>query len=223
MLTKTTFSFLKELAVNNTREWFALHKKTYDQARGEVVTLVKEIHRQLDEVDKIENSKIFRINRDVRFSNNKSPYKSNFSAYYTRLGESRRCSYYLSIEPGNQTVVGGGFYDPSKEDLFRIRKEFELDESIITKITTDKTFKRYFDQLRGDRLATAPRNFDKEHSHIKWIQMKQFYAFRSFTDEEVLNPTFPEEVMKTFMAIRPFFDYMSDILTTDLNGESILK
>ena len=72
-------------------------------------------------------------------------------------------------------------------------------------------------------MATAPRDFDKEHPHIKWIQMKQFYAFRSFTDEEVMDPTFPQEVMKTFMAIRPFFDYMSDILTTDLNGESILK
>jgi uncharacterized protein (TIGR02453 family) len=223
MLSNTVFSFLKELAGNNTREWFTLHKKNYDVSRSQVLALIKEVHRQLDEVDKIENSKIFRINRDVRFSSNKSPYKTNFSGYYTRLGDSRRGSYYLSIQPGNQTVVGGGFYDPSKEDLFRIRKEFELDESIITKITTDKTFKLYFDQLRGERVATAPRDFDKEHPHIKWIQMKQFYAFRSFTDEEVMDPTFPQEVMKTFMVIRPFFDYMSDILTTDLNGESILK
>ena len=223
MLSNTVFSFLKELAANNTREWFTLHKKNYDVSRSQVLALIKEVHRQLDEVDKIENSKIFRINRDVRFSSNKSPYKTNFSGYYTRLGDSRRGSYYLSIQPRNQTVVGGGFYDPSKEDLFRIRKEFELDESIITKITTDKTFKLYFDQLRGERVATAPRDFDKEHPHIKWIQMKQFYAFRSSTDEEVMDPTFPQEVMKTFMVIRPFFDYMSDILTTDLNGESILK
>ena len=223
MLSNTVFSFLKELAANNKREWFTLHKKNYDLSRSQVLALIKEVHSQLDEVDKIENSKIFRINRDVRFSSNKSPYKTNFSGYYTRLGDSRRGSYYLSIQPGNQTVVGGGFYDPSKEDLFRIRKEFELDESIITKITTDKTFKLYFDQLRGERVATAPRDFDKEHPHIKWIQMKQFYAFRSFTDEEVMDPTFPQEVMKTFMVIRPFFDYMSDILTTDLNGESILK
>jgi uncharacterized protein (TIGR02453 family) len=223
MLSNTVFSFLKELAANNKREWFTLHKKNYDVSRSQVLALIKDVHRQLDEVDKIENSKIFRINRDVRFSSNKSPYKTNFSGYYTRLGDSRRGSYYLSIQPGNQTVVGGGFYDPSKEDLFRIRKEFELDESIITKITTDKTFKLYFDQLRGERVATAPRDFDKEHPHIKWIQMKQFYAFRSFTDEEVMDPTFPQEVMKTFMVIRPFFDYMSDILTTDLNGESILK
>ena len=223
MLSNTVFSFLKELAANNTREWFTLHKKKYDLSRSQVLALIKEVHSQLDVVDKIENSKIFRINRDVRFSSNKSPYKTNFSGYYTRLGDSRRGSYYMSIQPGNQTVVGGGFYDPSKEDLFRIRKEFELDESIITKITTDKTFKLYFDQLRGERVATAPRDFDKEHPHIKWIQMKQFYAFRSFTDEEVMDPTFPQEVMKTFMVIRPFFDYMSDILTTDLNGESILK
>jgi uncharacterized protein (TIGR02453 family) len=223
MLSNTVFSFLKELAANNKREWFTLHKKNYDVSRSQVLALIKEVHSQLDVVDKIENSKIFRINRDVRFSSNKSPYKTNFSGYYTRLGDSRRGSYYMSIQPGNQTVVGGGFYDPSKEDLFRIRKEFELDESIITKITTDKTFKLYFDQLRGERVATAPRDFDKEHPHIKWIQMKQFYAFRSFTDEEVMDPTFPQEVMKTFMIIRPFFDYMSDILTTDLNGESILK
>ncbi len=223
MLSQTTFSFLQDLAVNNTREWFTLHKKNYDLSRSQVLALIKEVHSQLDVVDKIEHSKIFRINRDVRFSSNKSPYKTNFSGYYTRLGDSRRGSYYMSIQPGNQTVIGGGFYDPSKEDLFRIRKEFEMDQSIITKIISDKTFKLYFDELRGNRVATAPRDFDKEHPHIKWIQMKQFYAFRSFTDVEVLDPSFTEEVMKTFVAIRPFFDYMSDILTTDLNGESILK
>lgn len=222
MVTKNTFSFLQNLAAHNTREWFTEHKKKYAVARGELQMLVKEVHQLLEETDKIEASKIFRINRDVRFSNDKSPYKTNFSGYYTRLGEARRGGYYFSIEPGNQTVVGGGFYAPTKEDLLRIRKEFEIDGKTIEKITSDELFKKYFGELKGESVATAPRDFDKEHKNIRWIRMKQFYAFRTFTDTQVLDPKFSTEVMNTFMAIRPFFDYMSDVLTTDLNGQSIL-
>ena len=223
MITKDTLRFFKELAAHNTRDWFSEHKKQYEAGRSEVLALVKEVHVLLDIDDKIEESKIFRINRDVRFSKDKSPYKTNISGYYKRAGASRRGSYYFSIAPGGQTVVGGGFYGPSKEDLLRIRKEFEVDATEIEKITSDPNFVKHFGELKGDGVATAPRDFDKEHPNIKWIRMKQHFAFRTFSDKEVLASTFPMEMMSTFRAIRPFFDYMSDVLTTNLNGESLLK
>jgi uncharacterized protein (TIGR02453 family) len=222
MISENTLSFLKNLAAHNTREWFTDNRKDYDGARGEVMQLLSDLQKQLNITDKIEQAKLFRINRDVRFSNDKSPYKSNFSGYYKRLGAERRGSYYFSIQPNGKTMVGGGFYAPEKDDLLRIRKEFAQDGKQINKITSETSFVKYFGSLQGDSLKSAPRDFEKDHPNIKWIRMKQFYAFRTFTDKEVLDPKFPKEMMDTFSAIRPFFDYMSEVLTTNVNGESTL-
>ncbi|PCJ66795.1 MAG: TIGR02453 family protein [Bacteroidetes bacterium] len=222
MISKLTFSFLKDLEKHNTREWFANHRKEYEASKSEMLKLMQDVEFGLNTTDEIERKKLFRINRDVRFSKNKSPYKTNLSGYYARAGARRRGSYYFSIEPGGRTQVGGGFYGPNKEDLLRIRREFEMDGTEIDRITKDKNFIKHFGELRGNGVATAPRDFDKSDPNIKWIRMKQFYAFRTFSDKEVLSPSFANEVMSTFIAIRPFFDYMSDVLTTNLNGESLL-
>jgi uncharacterized protein (TIGR02453 family) len=222
MIHKPTLAYLKELRKHNVREWFAEHKKDYENARKEVLHLIDVTAEELSLSDVIESKKMFRINRDVRFSKDKSPYKNNLSGFFTRGTVARRGGYFLSIEPGGKTVVGGGFYAPEKEDLLRIRKEFEMDVTEIEKVTSDQNFIRHFGRLRGEALKTAPRDFDKEHPNIKWINMKQFYAFREFTDKEVIDASFPKEVMSTFLSIRPFFDYMSDVLTTNLNGESKL-
>jgi uncharacterized protein (TIGR02453 family) len=222
MINVDTLQFLKDLKKHNTREWFTENKKAYDKARKEFSRLIDISAEELNQTDVIDTKKIFRINRDVRFSKDKSPYKKNFSGFFTRASATRRGGYFISIEPGGNTVVGGGFYAPEKEDLLRIRREFELDVSEIEKITSDKNFIKQFKKLRGESLKTAPRDFDKNHPNIKWINMKQFYAFREFSDKEVLDSSFSKEVISAFLAIRPFFDYMSDVLTTDLNGESIL-
>ncbi len=222
MISPSTLSFLKELKKNNTRDWFAEHKNEYEQARKGFSQLIDETAEELNLTDVIDSRKIFRINRDVRFSKNKSPYKNNLSGFFTRATAARRGGYFISIEPGGKTVVGGGFYAPEKDDLLRIRKEFEMDVKEIEKITSNKNFVKQFGALRGDSLKTAPRDFDKEHPNIQWINMKQLYAFREFTDKEVIDTSFPKEVISTFLAIRPFFDYMSDVLTTNLNGESKL-
>jgi uncharacterized protein (TIGR02453 family) len=221
MVHPKTFKFLKDLRKHNNREWFTTNKKDYEQVRSGILSLMDDMEAGLNSSDVIDKKKIFRINRDVRFSKDKSPYKHNFSGYFGRSGASRRGAYYFSIEPGN-TVVGGGFYGPEKDDLLRIRKEFESDGQTIEKIVNDKNFIKHFGILQGDGVATAPRDFDKNHPNIKWIRMKQFYAFRNFTDQEVLSDNFIPEVLSTFGAIRPFFDYMSDVLTTNLNGESII-
>jgi len=222
MISPSTLSFLKELKKNNTRDWFAEHKNEYEQARKGFSQLIDETAEELNLTDVIDSRKIFRINRDVRFSKNKSPYKNNLSGFFTRATAARRGGYFISIEPGGKTVVGGGFYAPEKDDLLRIRKEFEMDVKEIEKITSNKNFVKQFGALRGDSLKTAPRDFDKEHPNIQWINMKQLYAFREFTDKEVTDASFPMEAISTFLAIRPFFDYMSDVLTTNLNGESLL-
>lgn len=222
MISKHSLDFLSKLQINNDRTWFEAHKEDYLKTKKEVEALVKKVEANLNKVDNIEFSKLYRIYRDVRFSKNKLPYKGYLGGYYRRFGKDRRGSYTFDIRPNDQSIVGGGFFGPSSDDLLRIRKEFEIDSTSIEKITQEATFVDYFGALQGVSLKTAPRGFEKDHPNIKWLRMKQFLAFRNFTDEEVTHKNFPDQMTETFLAIRPFFDYMTDVLTTDMNGVSIL-
>ena len=214
------FDFLEQLQENNNREWFQIEKNAFETAKKEANATFLEIDTQLRKQDSIERTQIFRIYRDVRFSKNKAPYKNHFSVGFTRTKPLLRGGYYLHIEP-NASFVGGGFWEPNAADLNRIRKEFEVDDEEIRKIISDVTFKKFFGELKGDELKTAPKGFDKLHPAIDLIRKKQFLLTRSFSNEEVLAANFNQEVLVTFQAMRPFFDYMSDVLSTDLNGESI--
>lgn len=215
---KKAFEFLTQLKENNNREWFARHKSEYDAIVKENKVLFTKIYNELQEYDQLKGIHIFRIYNDVRFSKNKTPYKTNFGVGYSRSKPMLRGGYYIQLEPGN-SFVGGGFWGPDAKDLLRIRKEFEISSTEIEKITSDKTFIKYFGELKGDSVKTAPRGFDKNHPAIDLIRKKQFLVMRKFTDREVLSDTFQKEVLLTLLAMRPFFDYMSEVLTTDLNGE----
>ena len=217
---KKAFEFLKNLRKNNNREWFASHKSEYDLIVKENKVFFNQIYAELQEYDNLKGIHIFRIYRDVRFSKDQTPYKSNFGVGYSRSKPMLRGGYYIQLEPGN-SFVGGGFWGPEAKDLLRIRKEFEISTTEIEKITSDKTFIQYFGALQGDSVKTAPRGFDKEHPAIDLIRKKQFVVMRKFTDQEVLADNFQKEVVLTLLAMRPFFDYMSEVLTTDLNGEPL--
>jgi len=220
-ISKTTLDFLKELKKNNTREWFNEHKPVFQIEKTKVTAFYNALMEDLSVHDDIEKLKIFRIYRDVRFSKDKTPYKPHFAGNFTRGTKRLRGGYYLRIRPG-ESFLAGGFWEPNKDDLLRIRKEFEMDTTEIREILANKTFIKHFGKLKGNALKTAPRGFDKEHSDIDLIRMKQFIVTREFTNEEVLKPNFIEEIGKSYKAMRPYFDYMSEILTTDLNGESII-
>lgn len=131
-----------------------------------------------------------------------------------------RGGYYLHIEPSN-SFVGGDFWAPNSEDLMRIRKELELDATELRTIINTANFKNIFGNLIGDEVKTVPKGFDKNHSNIDLIKKKQYLVMRKFTDKEVQSKTFETEILVTFKAMRPFFDYMSYVLTTNLNGESL--
>ena len=179
-----------------------------------------EVYTDLEKIDSLEKMQVFRIYRDVRFSKNKLPYKNHFSVGFSRTKPMLRGGMYLHIENG-ASFVGGGFWEPNNEDLLRFRKELELDASDLREIIADATFKKMFGTLEGEELKTAPKNFDKTHPNIDLIRKKQYLLTRKFTNKEVMSPNFKEEVIATFGAMRPFFNYMSDVLTTDLNGESL--
>lgn len=220
MLTKSTFEFLELLSKNNNRDWFTENKKHFETENNLAKAFFTEVYTDLEKIDSLEKMQVFRIYRDVRFSKNKLPYKNHFSVGFSRTKPMLRGGMYLHIE-NEASFVGGGFWAPNNEDLLRIRKEIELDASDLREIISNTTFKKMFGTLEGEELKTAPKNFDKTHPDIDLIRKKQYLLTRKFTNKEVMSPNFKEEVIATFAAMRPFFNYMSDVLTTDLNGESL--
>ena len=222
MLFKDVFSFLKKLQSNNNREWFNEHKATFKTIETGVKQFYNQLFEQLNQVDSIDSFKVFRIYRDVRFSKNKLPYKTHFGGSFHRTKPELRGGYYLHIAPNNKSFIATGFWDPNKEDLFRIRKEFEMDASELRGLMNQPTFKSVWGAMQGDELKSAPRGFDKLDPNIDLIRKKQFIFTKTYLDKEVLSDGFDKEVIENFKVIRPYFDYMSSVLTTNLNGESIL-
>ena len=216
-----TLQFLRDVAANNERDWFQQNKARYEAAQSNMQDFVKAVEQELGKTDHLEGSKLFRIYRDVRFSKDKAPYKNYFGASFKRATKLRRGGYYLQAEPGN-SFVGGGFWGPSAQDLKRIREEFAADDKPIRAILADATFKKYFGPLQGEELKTAPSGFDRDHPAIGLIRKKQFVVMRKFSDREVAGDDFLHQVRLTFEAMRPYFNYMSAVLTTNLDGELVV-
>lgn len=218
----STLKFLKDLDKNNNREWFLAHKVQYENALENMKGVKDAVVASLNKKDMLEDGRVFRIYRDVRFSKDKAPYKNNFGIHFTRAGKERRGGYYLHIEPG-KSFAGGGFWAPEPQDLKRIRDEFAFDDKQVRKIISNKTFVKYFGGLQGEELKSAPSGYDRDHPAIDLIRRKQFIVGRNFSDKEILDNKFIKEVTLTFEAMRTFFDYMSEVLSTDLNGQVMSK
>ena len=219
---KETFVFLKKLSKNNNRDWFADNKTEFKRIETDVKSAYNHLGVLMNEHDLIDKVKVFRIYRDVRFSKNKLPYKTHFGGSFNRKKPELRGGYYLHLQPNNESFVATGFWEPNKEDLMRIRKEFEMDDEEIRGILEQKVFKDIWGDFTGDSLKTAPRGFDKAHKAIDLIRRKQFIFIKKFTDKDVQSKDFINQVDNAFRAARPYLDYMSDVLTTNLNGESLL-
>lgn len=215
-------NYLKDLAKNNERDWFIENKKRFKEQQAKTHLVYNEIKDLINEHDSLETYKFFRIYKDVRFSKDKTPYKTHFGAHYIRMGAALRGGYYVHIEPGNNSFLGLGFWAPSKEDLQRIRQEIDIDAQELKRVIQHKDFVSVWGEFQGETLKTAPRGFDKEHPEVELLRRKNFVFMKKYSDSEVLSENFTQSVSDSFKAARPFLDVMSDILTTDLNGVSIL-
>lgn len=219
---KDILDFLKQLGNNNNREWFNEHKKTFKKMEAQAKAANIQVFDRLKKHDNVDAMKMFRIYRDVRFSKDKQPYKTHFGCSFHRTKPELRGGYYVHVQPNNESFIATGFWQPNKEDLHRIRKEFEQDDEEIRAIINDKKFKSVWGDFQGEELKTAPKSFDKEHPAIDLIRKKQYVFIKKYSDKEVTSDDFLKEVDNAFKTVRPFFDYMSDVLTTNLNGESII-
>lgn len=218
----STLQFLNNLTANNNRIWFTENKPEFTEILNHAKTLFTEMQVNLEKHDEIEKMKVYRIYRDVRFSKDKTPYNPRLAVSFSRLGAALRGGYFLQIKPG-ETMIGGGFWQPEKDDLYRLRKEIELDATEFRDVLNATNYKKYFGgTFEGEELKSAPRGFDKEHPDVDLLRKKGFIAIRKFSDKQVLATNFLEEVDATFKAMRPFFNLFSDVLTTNLNGESLI-
>ncbi len=217
----STFDFLNKIAKNNNRDWFAQNKSLYLDAKEDVKIFGEALRADMEEHDEIEKLKLYRIYRDVRFSKDKTPYQDHLCGFMVRATKWRRGGMYFHIQPNDQSFVAGGFWNPNSPDLARIRQDIASDDSYLRDIIQNKTFKKYFGELKGNQVKTAPRGYPKDHAAIDLLRYKQYLLVHHFTDEQVLSKTFRKKVVKAYLAMRPFFDYMSDVLTTNSNGEPL--
>ena len=221
-ISKSMLDFFKELEKNNDRDWFNENKSNFKKIEKEAKSFYNNAFENLKKHDDVDKMKMFRIYRDVRFSKNKDPYKTHFGCSFHRLKPKLRGGYYIHIQPNNESFIATGFWEPAPADLLRIRKEFEMDDKEIRAILSDEKFQSVWGDFVGDEVKSAPKGFNKDHPAIDLIKKKQYIFVKKFTDDQVLNPNFSIDIDTAFKAIRPYFNYMSEVLTTDLNGVSVI-
>ncbi|MEM6525899.1 MAG: DUF2461 domain-containing protein [Bacteroidota bacterium] len=223
---KNCLDFLKTLKANNNREWFNSNKNLYLKAHSNLIEFADELLSLLNAHDQIETAtgkkSLFRIYRDVRFSKDKTPYQTHFSGGFRRATAHLRGGYYFRIQPGGNSIIAGGFWGPSPEDIKHIRSQIQADDQPLRDLLRDQSFQNYFGGIEGEQVKTAPKGFSKDDPAIDLLRYKQLILTHSFTDKEVQKKDFIYLVSQGFKNMRPFLDYMSDILTTDLNGTPLI-
>lgn len=225
VIQKAVLKFLKDLSLNNNRDWFNANKSKYLNAHENMISFADGLIMEMNKHDVIEETSgkksLYRIYNDVRFSKDKTPYNPRFAFGLQRATKLRRGGYYVNIKPGN-CFMACGFFFPNPEDLKRIRLDIERNQDKWRKLLKSKGIKDNFGELIGEKVLTAPKGFSKDHPAIDLLRHKQFLFRHDFKDKEVTDANFLKEVSKRFKAGRPYFDYMSEVLTTNLNGESIV-
>lgn len=217
MLNDSVFEFLTQLRENNNREWFQANKKKYDKAKKDFELFIELSIEQIKIIDPEVsgiNAKdcLFRIFRDVRFSEDKRPYKTNFGAFIAKNGrKSRYGGYYIHIEP-DECFLGGGCYMPASNVLKAIRTEIYHHPNEFKSIIESSEFKRHFPEMYGDKLKTAPRGFPKDFDHIDLLNYKHYAVGKSVSNEIVCSNKFVEEIDKAFKALYPLNKFLNEIV-----------
>ncbi len=218
MLQKTTLKFLKDLKQNNVKEWFDANRKVYDAARadfaGLVITAIQQ-HSATDEDIAALQAKdcLFRINRDVRFSKNKAPYKTNFGAGIARGGKkSMYAGYYIHIEPGNESFVGGGLWMPEAANLKKVRQEIDYNFSEFSSLISNTSFKAVYDDLytgEDSKLSRPPKGYDDSNVAIEYLKLKSFIALHPLTDADLTDKALSPTIHKAFTALYPLLQFIN--------------
>ncbi len=218
MIQKETIVFLKELKKNNSKEWFDLHRQEYTNAKTNFIDFIDHLIPKIaafdPEIAEVKAKEcLFRINRDIRFSKNKTPYKSNFGAAICFKGrKSTYPGYYIQLEPGS-VFVGGGAYLLMPDELQKVRQEIEYNSKEFLKIVRSKPFRGTFEEIKGEALIKPPKGFDSTSEAISYIKQKQWYAMTKIEDEKILTNEFEKTIIQAFKTLRPLNVFLQRAMT----------
>ncbi len=217
MLQSSTLQFLKSLSRNNNKEWFEKNRKTYETAKADFTSFVADLIEGIAAFDEpighLEPKNcIFRINRDVRFGKDKSPYKSNMGASFTVGGKKiNAAGYYFHFEPG-KSFIAGGFYMPMPPQLAQIRQEIDYNFDQWKKIVSHKNFKKHFpDGIEGvSTLSRPPKGYEENNPAIEYLKMKGFIVSRSLTDNDLTDKSLLKKSIQAFEAMKPMIYFLNE-------------
>ncbi len=216
MLQASTVTFLQELATNNNREWFDANRDKYTAAKEDFEVVVTDIIKGLAKTDadfselKAKDC-IFRIFRDVRFGKDKTPYKPNFGAAFSKSGrKGSGAGFYLHIEPGGKCFIGGGLWQPEPDALKKIRQEIDYNFDDFTKIINDKKFKKLFSEIEGEKLKKVPAGYAEDNPAIEYLKHKSFVVgHKGLADEELTSKSLVKDVVNIFDTMKPFINFLN--------------
>ncbi len=214
---KSTLDFLSDLKKHNEREWFSKNRSRYDDARKNFEAFVQALIDNIAVFEPIlkgleAKSCIFRINRDIRFSNDKSIYKTHLGAFIVRGGKNngdKFAGYYFHVEPGNNSMIAGGAYGPPMLWLTNIREKIAVNGEDFKRIISGGEFVSNFGAIEGETLKTAPKGFPKDHPYIGFLKMKSFVAARMISDKEITDIKCFDKVLKSAKALKPLNDFIN--------------
>ena len=215
MLQPDTVRFIERLSENNNKPWFDAHRDEYVAAKADFERFVELLMGQLVEIEpalseqKAKDS-IFRIFRDVRFSKDKTPYKGHFGVYLSRGGRKYSgAGYYLHIEPGGKSFIGGGLWMPEPSLLKAVRQEIDYNFEEFENIINEKNFRKLFSNIEGERLKTLPQGYGAENPAIEYLKMKSFTAGQNLEDKELTSRGFRKKAVDVFTIMKPFVDFLN--------------
>jgi len=221
MLQKSTLGFLKELKKNNTKEWFDTNRKKYEAAKADFAALTNAVIHGLGKKDPFVASLLakdctFRINRDVRFSKNKDPYKTNMGMYLSRGGKKSLFSgYYFHLEPSGNSFMGGGLYMPEPDVIKKVRQEIDYNWDEFSKIIKQKKFKTVYKELQREEgmvLTREPKGYEKDNPAIEYIKLKSWVATAPVTDQLLTSEHLVKEIVGAFETLQPMIEFLNKAL-----------
>ena len=221
MLQPATLRFLKELRKNNHKPWFDAHRGEYDSAKADFLQFLQQVINATGKKDPgiaplAAKDCLFRINRDVRFSKDKSPYKTNFGASINKGGrKAMNCAgYYFHLEPGN-SFMGGGLYMPEPATLQQVRQEIDYNFPAFRKLLNASAFKKTYGQLDNSReflLQRLPRGYEPGNPAGDFLRLKSFIAMTPVSDKELLSPDLLKKTVAAFAALQPLIAFLNGSL-----------
>lgn len=207
-------TFLTDLKANNSREWFAANKGVYDLEKGKFDKLIEQLilsYSEFENMVGVERKHCsYRIYRDVRFSKNKEPYKTWFSASFSEGGRrSGFMDYYLHIEPGGKSFLGGGMYNPTPDQMAKYRQEVDYNGGALRKIVESSRFADTFGAAEGEMLQKVPKGFDPSPEDAPYLRRKQLFYWKHYTDKQLLQDDFIAQLMNDSKVMKPFLDFLN--------------